>query len=339
MTAFYMWRLMNMTFYGKSRVTPEVQRTSTNRRASMTVPLMAAGRRQRARRLAGHCPSCGTCRRALPRLRALAGAVVRLGRGRSGAGGRARRLHRVDADGLSVAIAIIGIMVARYFYHHKPEIPDAIEKRSSRCTRCSTTSGTWTRSTISCSSTAWARAAALLGRLRPQRGGWRRERRRLADALQLHGLHLVGHLDRRRRGALQLVLREDALLPGVHPADRARAGLRASSWWSGCWRSSGITWRGNHMDQHLLSIILLTPLAGLAVLLLIPGKQQGPDPHLGEPGRLRRVPDLAAAGLALPERARPAFSSKSAPTGFPRSARTITSASTASACCWSCSPR
>jgi NADH-quinone oxidoreductase subunit L len=31
MTAFYMWRLMNMTFYGKSRVAPEVPRTFTNR--------------------------------------------------------------------------------------------------------------------------------------------------------------------------------------------------------------------------------------------------------------------------------------------------------------------
>ena len=29
------------------------------------------------------------------------------------------------------------------------------------------------------------------------------------------------------------------------------------------------------MDQHLLSIILLTPLAGLAVLLFIPGSQKG----------------------------------------------------------------
>jgi len=30
--------------------------------------------------------------------------------------------------GLSVAIAIIGITVARYFYHHKPSIPDSLEK-------------------------------------------------------------------------------------------------------------------------------------------------------------------------------------------------------------------
>jgi NADH-quinone oxidoreductase subunit L len=30
--------------------------------------------------------------------------------------------------GFSVAIAIIGITVARYFYHHRPEIPDTLEK-------------------------------------------------------------------------------------------------------------------------------------------------------------------------------------------------------------------
>ena len=31
--------------------------------------------------------------------------------------------------GLSVAVAVIGIVIARYFYHHKPEIPDSIESR------------------------------------------------------------------------------------------------------------------------------------------------------------------------------------------------------------------
>ena len=39
MTAFYMWRLMNMTFYGKSRVKPEVEAHIHESPASMTVPL------------------------------------------------------------------------------------------------------------------------------------------------------------------------------------------------------------------------------------------------------------------------------------------------------------
>src|ERR1035437_9330605 len=39
MTAFYMWRLMNMTFYGKSHVKPEVAAHIHESPASMTVPL------------------------------------------------------------------------------------------------------------------------------------------------------------------------------------------------------------------------------------------------------------------------------------------------------------
>src|SRR5450432_1935234 len=39
MTAFYMWRLMNMTFYGKSRVSPEAASHIHESPASMTVPL------------------------------------------------------------------------------------------------------------------------------------------------------------------------------------------------------------------------------------------------------------------------------------------------------------
>src|SRR5208337_4349337 len=39
LTAFYMWRMMNMTFYGKSRVKPEVEAHIHESPASMTVPL------------------------------------------------------------------------------------------------------------------------------------------------------------------------------------------------------------------------------------------------------------------------------------------------------------
>src|SRR5205807_7082279 len=45
------------------------------------------------------------------------------------------------------------------------------------------------------------------------------------------------------------------------------------SWSSARSHSSAIIWRTN-MDQHLLSIILLTPLAGLLVLFLIPGRNK-----------------------------------------------------------------
>src|SRR5664280_1387813 len=39
LTAFYMWRLMNMTFYGKSHVAPEVSKHVHESPATMTVPL------------------------------------------------------------------------------------------------------------------------------------------------------------------------------------------------------------------------------------------------------------------------------------------------------------
>ena len=100
MTAFYMWRLMNMTFYGKSRVTPEVAAHIHESPASMTVPLTRAGHRQRARRLAGRAQAVDHVRRELPRLRDT-------GSSRPSPRPRSKRrnegehsaLHRVDADG------------------------------------------------------------------------------------------------------------------------------------------------------------------------------------------------------------------------------------------------
>ena len=80
LTAFYMWRLMNMTFYGKSRVKPEVAAHIHESPAAHDVPLIVAGRGQRVRGLAGRSASCGPCSAKLPRLRTLAGAGLRLGR-------------------------------------------------------------------------------------------------------------------------------------------------------------------------------------------------------------------------------------------------------------------
>ena len=124
LTAFYMWRLMNMTFYGKSRVKPEVAAHIHESPPSMTVPLMvlAAGGV-----LAGWVgvPKAVEPAGELPGVRTLAGAGVRLGGHRGGEAGGA---HDASTEwilmAISVAVAIIGIVVARYFYHHKPHIPD-----------------------------------------------------------------------------------------------------------------------------------------------------------------------------------------------------------------------
>ena len=125
MTAFYMWRLMNMTFYGKSRVAPEVAKHIHESPASMTVPLtvLAAGSV-----LAGWLGTpklwnLGEHFRAFevwlePNFASAATEAAKEGE------------HAGSVEwalmGLSVAVAIIGIAVARWFYNNKPEIPERL---------------------------------------------------------------------------------------------------------------------------------------------------------------------------------------------------------------------
>ena len=126
LTAFYMWRLMNMTFYGKSRVTPEVEAHVHESPATMTIPLslLALGSV-----LAGWI---GT-----PKLWGMSawfrGFEQWLEPAFTSAAIEAANEGAHDAStewilmGVSVAIALIGISIARYFYHHRPHIPDRIE--------------------------------------------------------------------------------------------------------------------------------------------------------------------------------------------------------------------
>src|SRR5271157_4632337 len=124
MTAFYMWRLMYLTFYGRSRVKPEVEAHIHESPPSMTVPLtvLAAGSA-----LAGWL---GT-----PKLWNL----PEIFRGFEnwlapmfGAGEAAKEAaHSSGAEwglmGLSVLIAIAGIALARFLYNTRPGIPDRIQ--------------------------------------------------------------------------------------------------------------------------------------------------------------------------------------------------------------------
>ena len=126
MTAFYMWRLMNMTFYGKSRVSAEAEAHIHESPATMTIPLslLALGSV-----LAGWI---GT-----PKLWGMSGwfrgfeqwlepafASAAIEAAQEGA-------HDASTEwilmGVSVAFALIGISIARYLYHHRPEIPGKIE--------------------------------------------------------------------------------------------------------------------------------------------------------------------------------------------------------------------
>ncbi len=127
LTAFYMWRLMNLTFYGTSRASAEVQAHVHESPASMTVPLMT---------LAAGSVFAGWL--GVPKLWTLFGESWRgfehwLEPSFASAAVEAAKEGQHSASiewtlmGLSVAIAIIGISVARYLYCIKTEIPSRIE--------------------------------------------------------------------------------------------------------------------------------------------------------------------------------------------------------------------
>jgi NADH-quinone oxidoreductase subunit L len=131
LTAFYMWRLMNMTFYGKSRVDPEVAGHIHESPKSMTVPLvlLAAGSV-----LAGWIgvPKIWTAFGEQFRLFEAWLAPVMAPVGHAAAGhGEAHHNASIEwlLMTLSVGVAIAGILVARYLYHHRPELSDLLEQR------------------------------------------------------------------------------------------------------------------------------------------------------------------------------------------------------------------
>ena len=127
MTAFYMWRLMNMTFYGKSRVPAEKEAHIHESPATMTVPLtlLAIGSA-----VAGWL---GT-----PKLWNL-GESFRAFESWLEPAFPARAVvaeHTASTEwilmGVSVAVALMGIALARYFYAIRTEIPERIAGRFHR---------------------------------------------------------------------------------------------------------------------------------------------------------------------------------------------------------------
>ncbi|HUA62264.1 MAG TPA: NADH-quinone oxidoreductase subunit L [Verrucomicrobiae bacterium] len=128
MTAFYMWRLMSMTFYGKSRVKPEVLAHVHESPLSMTGPLtvLAIGTI-----VAGWLGTPKLWN--LPEFfRGFEGWLAPVFASAPGEHLRAAAAEAASEGlewslmGLSVLIAFIGIAVAIYFYHMKPHIPEKI---------------------------------------------------------------------------------------------------------------------------------------------------------------------------------------------------------------------
>jgi len=129
LTAFYMWRLMNMTFYGKSRVKAEVEAHIHESPAAMTVPLvlLAIGSV-----LAGWLGTPKAWTIFSDAWRGFPGWLQPVFASAAAEAAKEGE-HSASTEwilmGLSVAIAIIGISLARYFYCIKTEIPGRIQAR------------------------------------------------------------------------------------------------------------------------------------------------------------------------------------------------------------------
>ena len=256
----------------------------------MTVPLIRSGRRQRAGRLAWRPEAVEPVGDGFRAFETWLEPVLRVKRRTRRPGMRASR-HLLEwmLMGLSVAIAIAGIALARYFYHHEArDSADAIDARLRPAPHAVLYNKWYVDEAYDflfvnglCKG-----GGTRARRLRPKGGGWRRERRRLAHALHFARLVSGGTPGLWMAPCASLLLREAA------PASRSACckpgrvqsyALFVRGW--ACWRSSGITLCGNDMDQHLLSIVLFTPLAGLAVLLFMPSAQKNAHHACGRTSR------------------------------------------------------
>src|ERR1035438_4672365 len=130
MTAFYMWRLMNMTFYGKSHVAPDAAKHIHEAAFAMTGPLSILALGSIAAGWLG-TPKLWNLPEAFRSFEAwlapvFENPVLKAHKVINSAEGALCGLEWM-LMGVSVAVAIIGIYVARVLYVQKPEIPDRIE--------------------------------------------------------------------------------------------------------------------------------------------------------------------------------------------------------------------
>ena len=126
MTAFYMWRMMYMTFYGKSRVSAEAAAHLHESPVSMTGVLSVLA-----------CGSVLAGWLGVPKLWSIFGEGFRTFENwllpvfASGAGEAVKEVeHSASLEWTlmftSIAVAAGGILVARYFYISRPDIPESI---------------------------------------------------------------------------------------------------------------------------------------------------------------------------------------------------------------------
>jgi NADH-quinone oxidoreductase subunit L len=130
MTAFYMWRLMNMTFYGKSRVKPEVAAHIHESPASMTGPLAILALGSIVVGWLG-TPKIWSLPEVFRTFETWLEPVFSSGAAEAHAAVEGAP-HDTSMEwilmGVSVAVALMGIGIARRFYHQHPEIADSLER-------------------------------------------------------------------------------------------------------------------------------------------------------------------------------------------------------------------
>jgi NADH-quinone oxidoreductase subunit L len=149
MTAFYMFRLVNMTFFGHSRVDHEVEHHIHESPGSMTVPLMILAVLATIGGWVGWPESLGGSDRFAKFLEPVMAKHAEEGGEAAAASGASMEYLLML---LSVLIACGGIWLAYRWYIQRPEVPEKIAAASPfLCIACFTTSITWTRFTMRCS--------------------------------------------------------------------------------------------------------------------------------------------------------------------------------------------
>jgi len=132
MTAFYMWRLMFMTFYGASRADARTQAHVHESPRTMTVPLMALAAGSALAGWIGVPKLWSVFPEGFRAFEHWLAPVFEAAAAHRTAHGAAPHDTSIEwlLMGLSVAVAVAGILAARYLYLIKPGLPDAIRKSS-----------------------------------------------------------------------------------------------------------------------------------------------------------------------------------------------------------------
>ncbi len=136
MTAFYMWRLMFMTFYGASRADARTQAHVHESPRTMTVPLMALAAGSVLAGWIGVPKLWSVFPEGFRAFEHWLAPMFEASVARAAAGHPLGPAAHHDTSiewllmGLSVAVAVAGILVARYLYLIRPGLPDAIRRAS-----------------------------------------------------------------------------------------------------------------------------------------------------------------------------------------------------------------